>query len=313
MRALTRYSWLRIQIWRSLIVDNGSDDDSVGRFKEDYPSLRLIENAENLGFARGCNVGIHAGLSEEADYLLLLNSDVVVTPGFLEPLIACALSSSNMGLASGKILLAGDRKRIWFAGGRISRFLGAAKVRGHFAPDAGQFDRCELTGACTGAMMLIPRRVVEELGALPEEYFFGMEEWDYSLTVKQAGYDLLYCGQSVVYHESDGSHVNMSPKFIYCGHRNRLVFLTRFNGSMVTRLFIAIYTVYVRTVAARRLRFAPAQAHAMKTAWAAAVRDHSRSPRLWIERDELEDFEREHFGNQDASGEGSERGSDQSA
>lgn len=277
----------------TIVIDNGSDDDSADRLVQELPFINFLQNSENLGFARGCNVGIRAALEGGADYVLLLNNDAIVSPGFLEPLVSCAMSNPRAGLASGKILLDGDRQRIWFAGGRVSRLYGAT-VRGHLALDTGVFDHCERTGACTGAMMLISREVVERLGALPEEYFFGMEEWDYSLTVKRAGYDLLYCGKSVVHHRSDGSHENTSPKFLYCGHRNRLVFLTRFNGRMVTRLFICIYTVYVRAIAARRLNFAPEQARAMKAAWAAAVRDYFSVPRLRIEGRDLEEFERQY-------------------
>ena len=274
------------------VVDNGSVDGSPARLKQAFPFLTLIENGENLGFARGCNVGIRAAVETGADYVLLLNNDSVVSPGFLEPLVKYALSTPRTGLVSGKILLQSDRNTIWFAGGRVFRLYGA-RVRGHLAVDNGSFDRCERSGACTGAMMLIPRHVLEQVGLLPEEYFFGMEEWDYSLTVSRAGFDLLYCGESVVFHHSDGSHQNLSPKFLYCGHRNRLVFLTRFNGRFVTRLFVALYTAYVSTIAGLRLNLNSAEAGRLRGAWYAAVRDHFNSPELRIEGRDLDAFERE--------------------
>ena len=276
-----------------VVVDNASSDGSGAQINRDFPQYAYVQNAANEGFSRGCNKGIQVALRQGADYVLLLNNDSLVEPGFLEPLVALFESDREIGLASGKILLAEDRKTLWFAGAHVSRLTGSVVVRGHKQPDTGRFDRTEESEACTGAMMFIPRRVLESVGLLPEEYFFGQEEWDYSLTVRRAGFKLYYCPDAVVYHHADGSHHNLAPKFIYCGMRNRLIFQSKFLPKSVFPLWSWTYSFYVNYLAPFRLNLTTRELHAFRAAHRVAVRDHRISKRFVTEEDLLR-FEREY-------------------
>lgn len=258
VESLERAQYPRTNI---VIVDNGSKDDSVRHLRElvkDEPLAVLLENSENLGFARGCNVGICHAIAQGADYVLLLNNDSTVSPGFLEPAVRAAEQDPGVGLVGGKIYLGMNGSALWYAGGDVDLWRGAVTVRGFRQPDRGQFDRCEPVGFVTGAMMLIKRAVIETIGPLPAEYFFGTEEWDYSLAARRAGFRLLYVPEFVAYHLSDGSHSNADPKFVYNSYRNKLIFQEKFLPKPLWTVWLAVFTAYSWAGAQWQLRRAHA-------------------------------------------------------
>jgi GT2 family glycosyltransferase len=276
-----------------ILIDNASADGSGGRLRDVFPGITFIQNEKNLGFARGCNVGIRRALATGADYVLLLNSDATAEPGFLEPLVELANSDPSIGLISGKIRITQQPDRLWYAGARLSRLRGVM-IDGANARDDGRFDRVREVGGCTGAMMFIRRRVLELVGMLPEEYFFGTEEWDYSLRVREGGFRNFYCPRSVVYHSSDGSHSNSAPKYLYSGFRNKLIFQERNFPRLLRPLWSLSYHIYAQYVAQFRLKLSAEDARAYKAAYRAAFRDHARGGRLHVEEEHLLDFEREY-------------------
>jgi len=224
----------------------------VERLQKEYPHLPLIVNNQNLGFARGCNVGLREALRDrECDYVLLLNNDAVLCHDSLLEAIKFAESDARIGFISGKILHMPELKTIWYAGGHINRWRGQAVVRGFGEIDRGQYETpCEV-GFATGALMLIKRRVLEKVGLLPEEYFFGMEEWDYSCNVRRSGYRLYYIPTFVAYHKADGSHSNYDPKFVYNSYRNKLIFQEKYLPKGLFPLWKAVFGFYGRHLARR--------------------------------------------------------------
>ncbi|HEY9230987.1 MAG TPA: glycosyltransferase family 2 protein, partial [Blastocatellia bacterium] len=158
-----------------IVVDNGSADGSGKRLQEHFPDLRFIFNDRNLGFARGCNVGIRAALEDEdCAYVLPLNNDAVATPTFLERAVEVAEQQAEVGVVSGKILYSPEVRKFWYAGGYVDLWRGRVYVRGFREDDRGQYDQAEAVGFATGALALIKRQVLERVGLLPEEYFFGI-------------------------------------------------------------------------------------------------------------------------------------------
>jgi GT2 family glycosyltransferase len=127
---------------RTIVVDNASRDGSAQRLREEFPGLTLLINPANLGFARGCNVGIREALKDrECAYVLLLNNDATISAGGLEKAVRFAENDSQIGVISGKILLSETPDMIWYAGGRIDRWRGQAVVRGFSEIDRGQYEQ----------------------------------------------------------------------------------------------------------------------------------------------------------------------------
>lgn len=219
-----------------VVVDNASTDDSLSQLQKLYPQLTYIPSQENKGFSGGCNLGIQYALDNNADYVLLLNNDTEVEPDFLEYLVELAERNPKAGLVGGKIYFHHDKTKLWDAGGEINFYKGAGVRRGHNTTDLGKFETEEEVTFVTGCMMLIRTEVLIQVGLLPECYFFGVEEWDYSCLVKNAGFQLWYCPLSVIYHKVGGSHDDWDPSFYYNFLRSRILFMKR-NASNTLYLF----------------------------------------------------------------------------
>jgi GT2 family glycosyltransferase len=243
--ALASLAQLSYPNYGVLVVDNFSADGSIERLQDAFPAHAFLMNESNLGFSRGCNRGIRAALDDrECAYVLLVNNDATITPDGLGYAVGFAESNPKCGALSGKILTSRSTNKLWYAGGRISRLRGQAIVRGFGDYDQGQFDSCCEVGFVTGALMLIKREVLETVGLLPEEYFFGAEEWDFSLALKRAGYKLFYFPQFVGYHAADGSHWNYDPKFVYNSYRNKLIFQEKYLPRLVFPLWKKVFSIY---------------------------------------------------------------------
>lgn len=237
---------------RMVVVDNGSRDGSGQQLKTEFPLVEFVFNASNLGFSRGCNAGIRNGLEDpECSYVLLLNNDANLAPGGLEKAVAIGQANKRIGLISGKVLRSVESKQFWYAGGDISLWRGQVNIRGHGARDDGQYDEPGEVGFVTGALLLIKREVLETVGLLPEEYFFGVEEMDYSLNVRRRGYKLYYVPEFVAYHEGSGSHWNSDPKFIYNSYRSKLIFQEKYLPRGLFPLWRLAFSIYAKYFARR--------------------------------------------------------------
>jgi GT2 family glycosyltransferase len=211
--------------YTTIVVDNFSDDGSVEQLRAEFPEHAFVLNATNLGFSRGCNAGIRQAQAAGADYVLLLNNDMEVAPDFLEPAVAICQRSANVGLVTGKILFGDKRNVIWSAGGYIDRFRIQGIAPAWNESDDGRWDAVGETSWASGAMLLIPRTTIERIGLLPEEYFFGVEEWDYSTSVRKAGLKIMYVPDFKGYHYPGGSYKAGHPVLIvYNGVRNKLIY-----------------------------------------------------------------------------------------
>lgn len=253
LRSLDNVSY---QNYRVIVVDNFSNDGSIEKLEAEFPACEFLRNESNLGFARGCNRGIRTAYAGAADYVLLLNNDMEVEPTFLDAAIAAAAKHESVGLVTGKILFGDRRNVIWQAGGRIDSIRVQGDARGWNQTDEGQYDREEETFWASGAMLLIPRRTIETIGLLPEEYFFGVEEWDYSTAVRKAGLKILYVPGFKSYHYAGGSYKPGDPILIvYNGVRNKLVYAQKYFSTPAWLLWKIIFKTYLGLAWPRKARW----------------------------------------------------------
>lgn len=238
-----------------VIVDNASPDDSGQRLQMTFPGHEFVFNVENLGFAKGCNTGIRAALKDPAcAYVLLINNDATLAPRGLQRGVEAAEADSQIGLVGGKVLQSPDSKILWYAGGHILQWQGQASARGHAQVDHGQYDEACDVGFVTGGLMLIRREVLTRVGLLPEEYFFGVEEWDYSLAVMRRGYRLRYVPAFTAFHKGDGSHWNFDPKFVYNYYRNKLIFQQKYLPKGLFPVWKLIFLLHSKYLARRAMK-----------------------------------------------------------
>jgi GT2 family glycosyltransferase len=197
--------------------------------------VEFVKSEVNLGFSGGCNVGIRKALNDGYDYTLLLNNDTLVTKGFLSSLCAVARSSEEIGVVGGKTLFEDDRKTIWDACGYITEksYRGVRRRDGH-----PNIDKQGEVGFVTCCLALVKKEVYDKIGLLPEAYFFGSEEWEFSLRASRAGFKLVYTPRCTIYHKVGRSHDHTSSKMLYNTYRNRILFVKRNYGKTKYLLFL---------------------------------------------------------------------------
>ncbi len=211
-----------------VVADNASTDGSVAFVKENFPSVKIVLLDRNYGFAGGYNRALE---KVAADYVLLLNSDVEVTPGWLEPLVALLDADSSIVACQPKIL---DFKRkthfeyAGAAGGFIDRY-GYPYCRGRLfdtvEEDKGQYDvPCDIFWA-TGAALLVRAAAYRAAGGLDECFFAHMEEIDLCWRLRSRGYRIVCEPRSVVYHVGGATLSAGNPQKTYLNFRNNLLML----------------------------------------------------------------------------------------
>lgn len=218
-----------------VLLDNASKDPYKLKIKSE--NFELIRSDSNLGFTGGNNLAIKYALKKfNSDYVLLLNSDTIIDPEFLKELYKCAKDNPRAGLINPKVYFEKNYEFhkssyspsqkgnvIWFAGGSIDWKNIAAYHRGVDEVDYGQFEQTTDIDFGTGCCALLPREILETVGALNDDLFLYSEDVDYSLRVKKAGYKLLLCPESIVWHKNAGSSGGSgSPTQQYYQTRNIL-------------------------------------------------------------------------------------------
>lgn len=221
-----------------IVVDNASPNDNPGRIKEAFPEVRLIKSPENLGFAGGNNLGIDAAKGE---FLFFINNDTEVPPGILEPLVETLQKHPEIGIISPKIKFHWDPSLIQYAGYTpMNPWTIRNNGIGYRQPDGPDYDTAGPTESIHGAAMMVPRRIVEEIGKMPEGYFPYYEEHDWAAMIRRAGYEAYYQPASYILHKESISTGKNSPLKTYYLTRNRVLYARR-NFSSLHLLFSILY------------------------------------------------------------------------
>ncbi|BDF56947.1 MULTISPECIES: glycosyltransferase family 2 protein [Butyricimonas] len=213
---------------RVVVVDNHSTDGSWICLEQEFPDVERVLFEDNFGFAGGYNRAIEM---IEAEYVVLLNSDVEVAPGWLEPLVAVLDRDERVAAVQPKILAYRDKKKFEYAGaaGGYIDYLGFPFCRGRVMDtteqDDGQYDDEVDVFWATGASLCIRRDVYRATGGLDEAFFAHMEEIDLCWRLKNGGYTLKVVPSSVVYHLGGGSLPMNHPKKLFLNYRNNLLML----------------------------------------------------------------------------------------
>jgi GT2 family glycosyltransferase len=221
-----------------IVVDNASEKDSPDPISSGFPDYKLIKSPVNLGFAGGNNLGI---LNSTGKYILLLNNDTEVDPGFLEPLVNRLESDLTIGMIGPKIRFHHSPDVIQYAGYTpMSRITLRQHLTGYRQKDTGQFDVPGETFATHGAAMMVPRSVIEKVGLMAEQYFLYYEEHDWCHRIREAGFRAWYEPSSLVFHKESISTGKDSPFKTYYLTRNRILFARRnFHG--IEKILSLIY------------------------------------------------------------------------
>ena len=237
---LVRYSDYK---WAEIVVaDNCSGDDSCIVVEQEFPAVKLLRLHENYGFAEGYNRALK---NIDSEYLLLLNSDVEVTPGWLDPMIKAMDRNPLFGACQPKICALDESGKFEYAGasGGFIDLLGYPFCRGrlisYIEDDAGQYDKPVSVFWTSGAAMLIRGRLWHESGGFDADFWAHMEEIDLCWRLKNRGFKMAVIPESKVLHLGGGSLAYGSPHKIYLNFRNNLYLL--YKNLPKGQLFIPIF------------------------------------------------------------------------
>ncbi len=211
-----------------VVADNASTDDSVSLIRSNYPEIRLIVNSTNGGFSKGYNDALK---QVDAEYYVLLNSDIEVTENWIEPIIRLMDSDPMVAACQPKLLNYYDKNRFEYAGaagGFIDKY-GYPFCRGRMflslEEDKGQYDDTKDIFWATGACMFVRSSFYHEYGGLDEDFFAHMEEIDFCWRMRNLGYRIMYCPDSKVYHIGGGTLPKSSARKTYLNFRNNFSLL----------------------------------------------------------------------------------------
>ena len=202
LEALASIKGMTYTNFEMMVVDNGSADGSQDAVRSKYPEVLLIENGRNLGFGEGNNVGIRKALEQNADWVFLLNNDIIVAPDLLSQLMEAAVTEPQAGILGPKIYYHSKPERIWYAGGKINFFTGMVSHRGLREVDRGRYDKLEQTDYVTGCALLIKREVLTQIGMFDPVYYpIYSEDADLCVRAARAGYRNYYVPQAHLWHK----------------------------------------------------------------------------------------------------------------
>lgn len=221
----------------TVVVDNDSADGSAAFVASRFPKIRLIRNPTNMGYAGGNNTGLIYALDRGADFVWLINPDVLVAPDTLLKFLEGGSKHAREGIFGCKMFFAPGHEShpdrysqdqlgrvIWYTGGLMDWRNLIGFHRGVDEVDKEQFNFDTETDYVTGACMFIKRRVLEEVGLLDPRFFLYYEENDFCQRAKRAGFKCVYLYQPVAWHKNAQATGLGSPLQDYFISRNRLIF-----------------------------------------------------------------------------------------
>lgn len=237
--SIVNYSSKEAEVY---VADNASTDDSINFVKEHFPTVKIVQNTENGGYAKGYNDALQ---HIEADVFCLVNSDIEVTENWLTPIIDIFSREENTAAIQPKILDYKDKTKFEYAGaggGFIDTF-GYPFCRGrlfdHLETDNRQFDDTSKIFWASGACFFIRSSVFKELQGFDEDFFAHQEEIDLCWRANNKGYDIKYVGTSTVYHVGGATLDTLNPRKTYLNFRNSLLSLLK--NLPTSKLFSVIF------------------------------------------------------------------------
>lgn len=213
-----------------IVADNNSSDDSVSFLKSNYPAIQIIQNKSNTGFAQGYNDALK---SVDAEYYVLLNSDVEVTESWIENVITLMDANPAIAACQPKILDFNNRNKFEYAGaagGFIDKYgypFCRGRVFNSLEEDKNQYSNSMEVFWATGACMFVRSKAFWEVGGFDGDYFAHMEEIDLCWRLKNIGKKIFVEPKSVVYHVGGGTLNKLSSRKTFLNFRNNLTTLTK--------------------------------------------------------------------------------------
>ena len=230
-------------LYQVILVDNASTDGSVAAVRKAFPDVVLVENDKNYGAPEGKNIGLRKALETEMDIVYMVDNDIVVAEDSLTRLMEVLDEVPDSGIVGAKMYDYSKPDILLSAGGIIDFTENVSRGRGDREKDTGQFDATEEVDYLWGGAMIATREVLEKVGLFETDYLgYWFEDSDFSVRVRNAGYKVMFCGKSEVWHRPHATEQQFSFRKKYLATRNAIRFMKKYAtpANWAKYLFFAI-------------------------------------------------------------------------
>jgi GT2 family glycosyltransferase len=261
LRSLVRLDYPALDL---VVIDNGSTDGSPAAIAAEHPGLLQLAVEENKGISWGLNHGLRWAIAAGYDYVLVMNNDIEVAPDLLRAMVDCAEADPSIGCVGPKAYYYYDRERLWSAGGILRFRESVTRERGDRELDAGQYDRDEEVPYVNGCAMLARREALERTGWWDPVYYVGVEDADWCVRMKRAGFRCHYAHRARLWHMISHSLGVYRPSRTFHTGRSSAIFLRKYASpaqwaSALAFFGAAVVAAYVRELPRRNQRAAVAK------------------------------------------------------
>lgn len=232
--------------FRIVIVDNGSQDQSVEKIHSEFPGITVIENGENVGYSEGNNLGIRYALQTDTKYIFLLNNDTLVDPNMLSLLVDVAESDPQIGITGPTMFYADPPDMLWAGENRID--LKRTRILKKRMGETVQRENLEMlkpidVDYIDSCAILIRREVFEKIGLLDSKFFINFDDVDLNLRASKGGYKVVYVPRAIIWHRVSAALGIASPANTYYMTRNSFLFYLK-HTTGIRKLAIAIRLLF---------------------------------------------------------------------
>lgn len=226
---------LEYPFFRVVVLDNNSRDSSFELAKQRYSQAHFIRNSENVGFARGMNIGIQFALEHGAEFIWLVNPDVIVPPQSLRDLVGLLERNATIGMASPLITTASQHRRVWFGGGKI-QWTRMRAIHTKLRSRSMSFE----TGFLSGCALFVRKSLFQTAGLFDERFFLYYEDADLSLRAEKAGFQIVVYPKVIVTHSEES---RKNPDKTYWLVRSGLSFFRKYTPFFLIPFFWIIFWI----------------------------------------------------------------------
>ncbi len=207
-----------------------------------FTNTRLLRCGKNLGFAAGNNWGMRQASGQ---YYFIVNNDTELSPSILNELLEPFKHDSSIAVTCPKIKYYDHPEVIQYAGfAKMNMFTGRTHTIGDHQKDDGSYNQPGYTNGAHGCAMMVKKEAAEKTGMFPEKFFLYYEEWDWSMRLMKAGYNIFYQPAALIYHKESMSVGKNSTLKTYYLSRNRILFMRRNCSRLQLAVFFVFYSAF---------------------------------------------------------------------